>query len=194
MNTSGTVRNRLASNTKHDERSTMKDKTLEDLFLDELADMYDAEKRIVKALPKLAKAATCKHLQAILQSHAEETEGHVKQLEQVFACFDRKPRGKACEATIGLLKEGEELAEEYEGSSAINAALIAAAQKVEHYEIASYGCLHEWAVLMHNGEAARLLKRMLNEEKAADKALNERAHSACNDEALSTPDASPTSH
>ncbi|HVR34380.1 MAG TPA: ferritin-like domain-containing protein [Methylomirabilota bacterium] len=168
-------------------------KTLRNLFLDELADIYDAEKRIVKALPKLAKAATCKELRVTFQTHLKETEGHVKQLEKVFACFDQKARGKTCEATVGLLQEGEDIAEEYQGSSAINAALIAAAQKVEHYEIASYGCLHEWAELLDNEKAARLLQGILEEEKAANEALNERAHATSNDEALSKSDDAGTS-
>jgi ferritin-like metal-binding protein YciE len=163
-------------------------KTLNTLFLDELADIYDAEQRIVKALTKMAKAATCNQLRATFQSHLKETEGHVKKLEQVFACFDQKAKGKTCEATVGLLKEGEEIADEYKDSSAINAALIAAAQKVEHYEIASYGCLHEWAELLENEKAARLLKGILEEEKAANEALNERAHSTSNEEALGDSD------
>lgn len=168
-------------------------KTLKDLFLNELADVYDAEKRIVKALPKLAKAATCEKLRDAFQKHGRETEGHVKQLEEVFACFDKKARGKTCEATVGLLKEGEEIAAEFKGSPAINAALIAAAQKVEHYEMASYGCLHEWAELLGNKQAARILKGILDEEIAANKALNERAHATSNDEALSKSDAAGSS-
>jgi ferritin-like metal-binding protein YciE len=168
-------------------------KTLKDLFLDELADIYDAEKRIVKALPKLAKAATCNQLRGTFEAHLKETEGHVKQLEQVFACFDQKPRGKKCEATVGLLQEGEDIAEEYADSPAINAALIGAAQKVEHYEIASYGCLHEWAELLDNAKAARLLQGILDEETAANEALNERAHATSNDEALGKPDEAGTS-
>lgn len=171
----------------------MNTKTLKDLFLGELADIYDAEKRIVKALPKLAKAATCEELRGAFQTHLKETEDHVKQLEKVFECFDQKARGKKCEATVGLLQEGEDIAAEYKGSSAINAALIAAAQKVEHYEIASYGCLHEWAQLMDNEKAARLLQGILAEEKAANEALNERAHATSNDEALSTSDEAGTS-
>lgn len=159
-------------------------KTLKDLFLDELADMYDAEQRIVKALPKLAKAATCDDLKGALQSHLKETEGHVKKLEQVFQCFDKKAKGKTCEATVGLLKEGDEIAAEFKGSPAINAALIGAAQKVEHYEIASYGCLHEWAEVLDNQKAAGLLKQILDEEKQADESLNELAHASLNDEAL----------
>ena len=159
-------------------------KTLKDLFLDELADMYDAERRILKALPKLAKAATCADLKQAFQSHLKETEGHAKKLEQVFQSFDKKAKGKTCEATVGLLKEGDEIAAEFKGSPALNAALIAAAQKVEHYEIASYGCLHEWAGLLGNQNAAGLLKQILDQEKAANESLNELAHDALNEAAL----------
>ena len=159
-------------------------KTLKDLFMDELADMYDAEKRIVKALPKLAKAATSEQLKAAIQAHLKETEGHVTKLEQVFKSFNEKARGKTCEATVGLLKEGDEIAADFKGSPAINAALISAAQKVEHYEIASYGCLHEWAGLLGNAEAAELLEEILNEEKSADEGLTQLARSSSNDEAV----------
>jgi ferritin-like metal-binding protein YciE len=159
-------------------------KTLKDLFLNELADMYDAERRIVKALPKMAKAATCDDLKAAIQSHLKETEGHVKKLEQVFHCFDEKAKGQTCEATVGLLEEGDEIAGEFKGSPAINAALISAAQKVEHYEMASYGCLHEWARLLANEQAAGLLQQILDEEKAANEALTELARASSNDEAL----------
>lgn len=163
-------------------------KTLEDLFLDELADMYDAEQRIVKALPKMAKAATCDDLKAAIQSHLKETEGHVKKLEQVFQCFGEKAKGKTCEATKGLLEEGDEIAAEFKGSPAINAALIAAAQKVEHYEIASYGCLREWAGLQENEKAATILQGILDEEKAANEFLTELARASSNDEALGESD------
>lgn len=159
-------------------------KTLKDLFLDELADMYDAEQRIVKALPKMAKAATCDDLKGAIQSHWKETEGHVKKLEQVFRAFDEKAKGKTCEATKGLLEEGDEIAAEFKGSPAINAALIAAAQKVEHYEIASYGCLHEWAGLLGNQKAATILKGILNEEKTANEKLTSLARASSNEEAL----------
>jgi len=152
--------------------------------MDELADMYDAEQRIVKALPNMAKAATCPDLKAAIQSHLKETEGHVKTLEQVFRAFDEKAKGKTCEATVGLLEEGDEIAAEFKGSPAINAALISAAQKVEHYEIASYGCLHEWAEVLGKPEAAGLLKRILEEEKGANESLNELAHASLNQEAL----------
>ena len=159
-------------------------KTLKDLFLDELQDMYDAEQRIVKALPKMAKVATCEDLKGAFLSHLEETKGHVSKLEQVFDCFDEKAKAKTCEATKGLLEEGDEIAAEFKGSPAINAALISAAQKVEHYEMASYGCLHEWAGLLGNEDAAGLLQEILEEEKAANEALTELARASSNEEAL----------
>ena len=159
-------------------------KTLKNLFMDELADMYDAERRIVKALPKMAKAATCEKLKAAILSHLKETEGHVTKLEQVFCSFDEIAKGKTCEATNGLLEEGDKIAAEFKGSPTINAALISAAQKVEHYEIASYGCLHEWARLLANSEAAGLLQEILEEEKAANDALTELARASSNEEAL----------
>jgi ferritin-like metal-binding protein YciE len=159
-------------------------KTLSDLFLDELADMYDAEQRLVKALPKMAKAATCDELKGAILSHLEETKGHVTKLEEVFECFDEKPKGKTCEATKGLLEEGDEIAAEFKDSPALNAALISAAQKVEHYEMASYGCLHEWAGLLGNDDAAGLLSEILEEEKAANESLTELARAKSNEEAL----------
>ncbi len=159
-------------------------KSLKNLFMDELADMYDAERRIVKALPKMAKAATNEDLKEAILAHLEETKGHVTKLEAVFACFDEEPKGKTCEATVGLLEEGDEIAADFKGSPAINAALISAAQKVEHYEMASYGCLHEWAGLLGNEEAAGLLAEILEEEKAANEGLTELARGGCNEEAL----------
>ena len=163
-------------------------KTLKNLFLDELADMYDAEQRIVKVLPKMAKAATCDDLKGAIQAHLKETEGHVTKLEQVFASFDQKAKGKTCEATVGLLKEGDEIAAEFKGSPAINAALISAAQKVEHYEMASYGCLQEWAGLLGNEEAAGLLHEILDQEKAANETLTGLARASSNEEALGESD------
>lgn len=162
----------------------MNAKTLKDLFLDELADMYDAEKRIVKALPKMAKVATCTELKGALEKHLKETQGHVSKLELVFQAFDQKAKGKTCEATVGLLEEGDEIAAEFKGSPAINAALIAVAQKVEHYEMASYGCLHEWAGLLGNKKAAGLLQQILDEEKAVNEGLTELARASSNREAL----------
>jgi len=159
-------------------------KMLKELFLSQLADVYDAENRIVKALPKMAKAATCNSLRDAFLSHLKETEGHVKKVEQVFKSFDAKPKAQKCPATVGLLEEGDEIASEFKGSPAINAALIAAAQKVEHYETATYGCLHEWAELLDNEEAARLLQEILKQEEAANSKLNDLALNRSNDEAL----------
>jgi ferritin-like metal-binding protein YciE len=128
----------------------------------------------------MAKAATSEDLKEAFLAHLEETEGHVKKLEQVFQSFDEKAKGKTCEATVGLLKEGDEIAADFKGSPAINAALISAAQKVEHYEIASYGCLHEWAGLLGNQEAAGLLLEILGEEKAANESLTGLARARSN--------------
>ena len=149
----------------------MATKNLKNLFLDELADMYDAEHRVIKALPKLAEAATCKQLKAAFLSHLAETKGQVTKLDKVFKAFGEKAKGKPCKATIGLLEEGDEIAEENKGQPTINAALISAGQKVEHYEIASYGCLVEWAKLLGNPAAAALLGEILDQEKGADKTL-----------------------
>lgn len=163
----------------------MKMKTLKDLFLDELADMYDAERRLVKALPKMAKAVTSDDLKEAIESHLVETEGHVKKLEAVFQLFGKKAAGQTCEATVGLLEEGDEIATKFRGSPAINAAVISVAQKVEHYEMASYGCLREWAGLLGQEEAAGLLEGILDEEKAANESLTELARASSNEEALS---------
>ncbi|HEY4414453.1 MAG TPA: ferritin-like domain-containing protein [Verrucomicrobiae bacterium] len=145
--------------------------TLKDLFLDELADMYDAEHRIIKALPGLADAATCENLKSAFLDHLEETKGQVAKLEQVFELFGEKAKGKKCKATVGLLKEGDEIASDNKGEPTLNAALISAGQKVEHYEIASYGCLHEWALLLNNPQAASLIEDILGEEKNANRKL-----------------------
>lgn len=158
-------------------------KTLEELFLNELADIYDAEKRIAKTLPKMAKAAQSDELKEAIEAHLAETQEHATKVEEVFALFDQEPRSKTCEAAIGLLKEGEDIAAEFKGSPALDAAIIAAAQKVEHYEIASYGTLRTWAVLLENDDAAELLGEILDEEKAADGTLNDIAKSQSNDEA-----------
>jgi len=162
-------------------------KTLESLFFDELADMYDAEHRLVKALPKMAKAATHDELKAAFRAHLVETAGHVKKVEQVFQAFGKEPKSTKCEATVGLLKEADEIAEDNEGSPTINAALISAAQKVEHYEIASYGCLRTWAELLGNTKAAKLLSEILVQEKSADETLTLLAVKTCNPAAEGAP-------
>lgn len=159
-------------------------KTLQELFLNELADIYDAEHRIAKALPKMAKAATSAPLKKAFEVHLKQTEGHAKKVEEIFGCFDRKAKAKTCDATVGLLKEGEETAASFEGSPAINAALIASAQKVEHYEMATYGCLHEWASLLGNKKAAVLLQEILDEEGATNKALTVLARASSNEDAM----------
>ena len=163
-------------------------KTLNDLFLDELQDIYDAEHRISKALPKLAKAATDDDLKAAFTSHLTETLGHIEKVSQVFQIIGEKATRKTCEATVGLLKEGDEIAEEFADSPAINAALIAAAQKVEHYETASYGCLKEWAGLLGHADAVDLLGEILSEEKAANEKLSTIAKEGSNELALNEAD------
>lgn len=160
------------------------DKTLKDLFMGELADIYYSENRLVKALPKMAKAAKAEELKEAINSHLEETEGHVETLKAVFEAFDATAKGKKCESMAGLLKEGDEISSEFKGSHAGDAAIISACQKVEHYEIATYGCLCEWANLLGNTEAAALLEEILEEEKAADETLTELARAASNEEAL----------
>jgi ferritin-like metal-binding protein YciE len=158
-------------------------KTLQDLFFNELADIYDAERRIAKDIPKMIKAATSEPLKKAFELHLKQTEIHAKKVVDVFASFDRKAKAKKCEATVGLLKEGEEIAAEFKGSPAINAALIAAAQKAKHYEMASYGCLHEWAKLLGNTNAADLLHGILDEVGETNKLLTELARTSSNDEA-----------
>ena len=145
------------------------------LFLNELADMYDAEQQIVKALPKLADAATCEKLKQAFLSHLAETREQVIKIEQVFKAFGEKPRRRKCAATTGLLREGGKIAGENKGESTINAALISAGKKIEHYEIASYGCLHEWAMLLQNETAARIIEEILAQEDACDKTLDDLA-------------------
>jgi ferritin-like metal-binding protein YciE len=149
---------------------------LRETFLTEMADLYDAEKQLLKALPKMAKAAEHEELKEAFETHLEETEEHVNRLEQVFELFDQQAKGKKCKAMQGLIEEGEELIRDKEG----DAALICAAQKVEHYEIASYGSLHAWATLLEEHDAAELLQETLDEEKSADDKLTEVAEAAIN--------------
>ena len=150
--------------------------TLRETFTNQLADIYDAEKQLLKGLAKMVKAAQHEELKEGFETHIEETEQQVERLEKVFEMFDKKPKGKKCKAMQGLLEEAQELIKEQEG----DAALIAAAQKVEHYEIATYGSLASWARLMGEDDAADLLEETLEEEKATDEKLTQVAESAIN--------------
>ncbi len=156
------------------------EKTLDDLFHDTLKDIYYAENKILKALPKMAKAAQSPELQAAFTKHLKETEGQVSRLEKVFRLIDAPVRGKKCEAIEGILKEGSEIMKEFKGAPALDAGLVSAAQAVEHYEIARYGTLKRWAEQLGLDEASRLLDMTLQQEKSTDKALTELADDAIN--------------
>ena len=157
--------------------------SLQELFVEELRDMYDAEKRLTKALPKMARAAGAEELQTALTNHLRETEKQITRLEQVFRTVGEKPRGKKCDGIMGIVEEGSKAMEELEGA-VLDAALIAGAQKAEHYEIASYGTLAYFADLLGNDRAKQLLGETLEEEKAADEKLNGIAKARVNREAL----------
>jgi len=156
---------------------------LQELLLSELADIYNAEKQLLKALPRMAKAANSEGLRDAFEAHLEETEQQVERIEQVFEEFDKRPQSKKCKAMEGLISEAQEVISEFKGDQNLDAALICAAQKVEHYEIATYGCLCTWAELLGNREALRLLKETMNEEEQADQNLTELAESSINAEA-----------
>jgi len=157
-----------------------KDKDLNDLFLDTLKDIYFAEKQILKALPKMAKAASSDKLRAAFEKHHDETEGQVDRLEQIFELLDKPARGKTCDAIMGLLDEGKEIMDEYKGCEALDAGLLAAAQAVEHYEISRYGTLKQWAKQLGMKDAVRLLDETLQQEKKTDVALTTLADAAVN--------------
>src|SRR6187551_1254832 len=149
-------------------------KKLDDLFHDTLKDIYFAEKKILSTLPKMAKAAQSKELKAAFEKHHGETEGQIERLEKVFAAIEKKPQGKTCAAIVGITDEGAEIMEEYKGSPALDAGLLAAAQAVEHYEISRYGTLIAWAEELGLDDAAvSLLEETLEEEEATDEALTE---------------------
>jgi ferritin-like metal-binding protein YciE len=160
-----------------------KQKTLDDLFEDTLKDIYYAENKILKALPKMAKAAQSDELKAAFQKHFKQTEGHVSRLEKVFRLIDQTAKGKKCEAIEGIIEEGSEIMKEFKGAPALDAGLISAAQAVEHYEIARYGTLKRWAEQMGLDDAIRLLDETLNEEKDTDESLTELADSMINEHA-----------
>ena len=159
-------------------------KSVNDLLLNELRDIYHAEKQLVKALPQMAKRAKSDKLRQAFEHHLEETRGQVDRLEQVFDKLDGRSRGKRCEAMEGLIEEAREMMDEITTPEVLDAALITAAQKVEHYEIASYGSVHALAEALGHHDVAKLLEETLNEEKEADQKLNQIALSDVNKTAL----------
>lgn len=158
-------------------------KQLDELFHDTLKDIYFAEKKILATLPKMAKAAQADELKKAFEKHKTQTEGHVARLEKIFGLIDKKPQGKTCAAIVGITEEGAEIMEEYKGSPALDAGLLAAAQAVEHYEISRYGTMRTWATELGLTEAAKLLGQTLDEEKQTDADLTGIAESAVNQEA-----------
>ena len=158
-------------------------KTLEDLFLETLKDIYYAEKKLVKTLPQMAKKAKSPDLKAAIEMHATETETHVERLEEVFAAMEKKPVAKKCEALEGLLKEAEEVTSEIEDPRTLDAAIISSAQTVEHYEIARYGTLVAWARELGMDDAESILQETLDEESAADEKLSALAEQSVNQQA-----------
>ena len=165
----------------------MTDTTLQTLLVDELRDIYHAERQLVRALPKLAKAASSAELRDALESHLAETEGHVTRLEQAFDMLDETAKTKACAGMLGIVEEGSDLIKEKAKGSALDAGIIAGAQRAEHYEIAAYGSIMAWARALGHGNVAELLSSTLEEEKAADARLSELAEAGINEAAASAP-------
>jgi ferritin-like metal-binding protein YciE len=163
----------------------MQTTTMDQLFLDEIRDLYDAEKQLTKALPKMAKAADSEDLRMAFEGHLEQTREHVRRLEEIFDALGEKGAGKKCTAMQGLIKEGADLME-MDQSALRDAGLIAAAQKVEHYEISGYGSVRAHAQMLGNSDAVSLLDETLSEEKNADRKLNDLAESTINSAALRT--------
>jgi len=162
----------------------MKLDSLQDVYVAELKDLYSAENQLLKALPQMAKAASTDELREAFEEHLEETKVHVQRLEDLFEKLGASPKGKKCKAMEGLIAEGKELLEEEDADpAALDAALICAAQKVEHYEMASYGCVRTFARLLGDEDAANLLQETLDEEGAADKRLTEIAEGLVNEDA-----------
>ncbi len=165
----------------------MKIESMEDLFLEQMADLYDAEKRLVKALPKMAEASTSQTLSQAFESHLLETEGHVTRLEKIFRMLGKDPKSQTCDAMKGLISEGEDIVSDIDKSSLRDAGVIAAANRVEHYEIAAYGSARTFAQTLGLTQAAALLEQTLQEEKKADQKLTQLAESMINEEALRSP-------
>jgi ferritin-like metal-binding protein YciE len=153
----------------------MEESALKELYIDELKDLYSAENQLVKALPKMAKAATSPDLKAGFEEHLKQTDGHVKRLEKIFKSLGESPKGKKCKGMEGLITEGKEMIDEDPGDEELDAGLIAAAQRVEHYEMAGYGSVATYAKLLHENEAEGLLRQTLAEEKDTDKKLTKLA-------------------
>ena len=151
----------------------MPQRSLKDLLIDELKDIYDAEHRLTKALPKLAKTASSEALADAFENHLKQTEGHITRLDEVFDSLGETPKRKTCKAMVGLLEEGKEIMEEDALENVKDHGLIAAAQKVEHYEMATYGCLRTWAEMLGESKAVKLLQKTLDEEAAADEKLTQ---------------------
>jgi ferritin-like metal-binding protein YciE len=162
----------------------MKLDTLKKLYVEELRDLYNAENQLLKALPKMAKGSSSDDLKKAFEDHLAQTEGHVERLDEIFKELGENPKGKTCKAMKGLVEEGSEILEEDGDDSVLDAGIIAAAQKVEHYEIASYGTVRTFAELLGEEEAVDLLQQTLDEEGEADKLLNELAQEIVNPEAL----------
>jgi len=160
-----------------------REKTLEDLFHDTLKDIYYAERKILKALPKMQRAAQAEELKAAFEKHKQETEGHVERLQQVFEIMGKRAQGKTCDAIEGIISEGEEIMDEFKGTAALDAGLISAAQAVEHYEITRYGTLKRWATELGMADAAKLLDATLQEESKTDSDLTKLADASVNDRA-----------
>jgi len=162
----------------------MKLDTLQKLYIDELRDLYNAENQLLKALPKMAKAASSEELKNAFEKHLEQTETHVERLENIFEQLDQTPKGKTCRAMKGLIEEGSEILKEEGDPSVLDAGIIVAAQKVEHYEIAGYGSVRTFAELLGQNKAVELLQTTLDEESEANELLNGLAESIVNPEAL----------
>jgi ferritin-like metal-binding protein YciE len=160
-----------------------KEKTLQDLFHETLKDIYYAERKILKALPKMAKGAQSEDLKAAFEKHRDQTEGHVERLQQVFDIFGKRAQGKTCPAIDGIIEEGEEILEDFEKTPALDAGLISAAQAVEHYEITRYGTLKRWAESLGMTDAVKLLDATLKEEEATDSDLTKLADADANNRA-----------
>ena len=161
-----------------------KEKTLEDLFHDTLKDIYYAERKILKALPKMARGAQSEKLKAAFEKHKNETEVQVERLQQVFEIIGKRAQGKTCPAIDGIIEEGEEILEEYKGTAALDAGLLSAAQAVEHYEITRYGTLRRWAQNLGLNDAVKLLEETLKEESKTDEDLTKLADAAVNEKAM----------